>query len=448
MRAQISEGAPAAERDLVNKLAQADDTITKAYRDNPYEAHARFGVGVQPLPPLDFNDPARSGAILAGKVQQQSVIRAGENLPAFSALQPAEARAFQNFMATANGDQVVTAIGQIASLPDEILYQTLKDDTVKGALLGAMRSTDPAKFNAVMGSMETLYQRQPNDFTKLLGDDAMHTLIAWQSSLRYKDPETLTDSLKRAQDPTTIKQREQVQTEALQSLGKFGGSSALTRGELLEKEVAAMDQRGFFGRMIEGAATAPMDQFARDSLMADFASQYAIQYGKTLNHDESVKGAVKALTTKWSRSEANGGKLMLRAPETLYPPINGDAGWISDQAEMQLMQRFGPRTVTGDPGKQNWSYEMVPDRQTEIEASRYDRTKPVGPGNVAPSYNVIVTDNRVTPPKTSTGRMSFDPARPMSEDERRWSEDRSIRRSIAPFGMMPGRALTIPGPRQ
>ena len=80
--------------------------------------------------------------------------------------------------------------------------------------------------------------------------------------------------------------------------------------------------------------------------------------------------------------------VMLRAPESVYPMVNGEHRYLTPQIEGALAERIGaprrqtvPNLAPGAQGSQvtlglgptNWDYRIVSDATTEQEAQRYDR---------------------------------------------------------------------------
>lgn len=441
--ARLQEGGTKFERELKAKLDAADAAITKEFKSDPYGAQYQFGVGTRPLPAINFTDPGQMQAVLAEKVQQQGAIRAGQDLGVFSAFRPDEAESFRNFLSYATSEQVTAAFSALRSLDDEVLFATLSDDKVKDGLRGAMRSTDPGKYTAVMSGIEAIYPRDPAQTTKLIGEDGWHALKTWQSNLRYMDAKTLADERKRAEDPQAAERRK-INTSK---------GEELARKVTPEKVVEAFDDSYIFS----GPKT-PVDPETRDAMMGDYETLSGRRFAETLNADTAHEQTIEHMKTKWRRSPVNGDRLMLRAPETVYPAIEGSHDWLKVQIEAALTEKFGAREITdfiltdeeikGAPLKKlaSWEYALRADRRTETEAQRYDKTKPASETNRAPGYIVLVRDNKksrpewdvVTSEQGAEMRFRFDPAAPKAEADARFGARRERALEVGRQGSMIG----------
>jgi uncharacterized protein (TIGR02594 family) len=422
---KLQEGGDKFARDLKAKLDHSDETIRNEFKRDPYGAQYQFGVGTQPLAALDFKDPAQMQAVLAEKVKQQATIRASQEVGAFSAFRPAEAESFRGFLGTATAEQVAGAFAALRKLDDETLFETLSDKPVADGVRAAMRSTDPAKYTAVMSNVDAIYARGPEQTSKLLGDEGKHDLFTWQSNRRYMDAETLTKDRQRSADPQVSEQQKVAMAKGQE----------LARKKKPADVVAGFDDSfgitpGVIARNVTGTQPlAPVDAETINTLMGDYETVFERRYADTRDPDTAHTQTIDFLKDKWSRSEINGGRLMLRAPERVYPAIDGSYDWMKKQVEDALTQKFGARVpepilseqeLKGGPLQKpaSWDYVLVSDRTTEAEAQRFDKSKPISDTNRAPSYVVVVRNNLLTRPEWNVvtrdggggeSRFSFDP---------------------------------------
>lgn len=423
---RLKDRSSQGESDLGAALRQADTVIQQAYKADPYGAYYRFGQGeaARPTPAVDFANPQIAGAVLGLRVKQQAIIRDEQGLGPFSVLRPAETEQLRGLLATGDARAAAATFGVLNGLPDDVLAATLKDDRIKAGITSAMHSTDQGKVNAVMSNLDVWYRRDPQSFTAQFGAEAWNNLKTWQAVGRYMTPEQFAEYQRKAQDPGMREIRQK----------NVNAAEEEARKKKPEEVVAAMAP--FFSSTLLGTApTVPTNGAVRDLMMADYVTLYGQRFADTLNKDTAHTQAVEALGQKWTRSPLNGSEIMLRAPETVYPQVNGDHAWMTPQLEGALAESIGvPRRATVPslaPGAQgvqvtlglgptNWDYRLVADPTTEQEAQRYDRRLPAGDTNRPPSYQVLVRDNRRQTPKWEPvmgdagqpRRFAFDPDTP------------------------------------
>ncbi len=432
--AELRGGAARFDARLRSALRKADEDITKAYKTDPYGAYYRFSrsEAAQPTPAVDFAQPEMAGQILALRMKQQAVIREEQSIGPFSALRPAEVEAMRGVLASGDAKATAGVFAALNQLPDDVLAATLRDPNVKSGITGAIHTTDPGKFNAVMSALDIWHARDPIEFPKRFGDEAWHSLKDWQANLRYLSPEQLAEERRKALDPQAAEQRKRNLVEG----------QKIARTYTVEQVVAGIGAAwsvtpGFIATNItRSQGLPPVDSGTRDALMGDYETMFERRYAATRNKDQAHEQAVEALRTKWSRSEVNGGQLMLRPPESVYPAIGGDHKWMTPQIERELTAQLGVGRSTigtnvlgGAVGmvgavpvplpvlKSNWDYVLVSDRMTETGAQRYDKALPPGEDNRPPSYQVMIRDNRKQRPQWEplrdgqgqSFRFSFDP---------------------------------------
>jgi hypothetical protein len=382
LAAVAAEGADPVQRRIIDTAVETARKTQESMSTRPYSTAAqRFGT-TSPFP-MVFEDPQA----MAGAVQQrdgiQGVIRNVDGTGPISIFEGEEAEAFRGALSRANPQQVVGMVGALGRLDDETLTATLQDKTVKEAVTSLTRTTDPAKFSASMSALDGLYTRlKPEGFTKLFGTEATHALMTWQSNLRYMDEKTLAAERAQVHDPQVAEVRQKnaqrAETEA--------------RKVPVEDIVKAFDTSwgvtpGFIARNVTGSQPLPPpDGIMRDVLQGDFVTQYARRYVETNGNEEKAKEqAIEIMKTKWKRSEVNGGRLMVRAPEGVYPAVDGSHKWMAPQIEAELTSRFGPRQTAAGPGLGSsgtkWDYALIADAETERDAT----------GGKPPSYQVLIT---------------------------------------------------------
>lgn len=439
-RARMQQVAAETGDPAVRKVVDAaEETIKKVEADmkaRPYSTSAARR-GVNPPMPFNFNDPQAMDAAVQQRAAMDRINREMDGLPAHSVFEGQEGEAFKQAMAQGDAATVAGAFAAFNKLDDDQWAATMSDKAVKDAIAGALRSTDPAKYNATMSALDQAYARAPETFVKNFGENAWNELKNWQTLLRYYDPQKLAETRAKADDPAIAERRRKNIAEGQKIAGK----------KSIDDIVAAFDTSwwvtpGVVARNITGSQPlAPTDAGTRDALMADYQTVFARRYAETLDEDTAHTQTMELLRTKWARSEINGGKLMLRAPETVYPAIDGSHDWMKQQIERDLTDRFGPRVGPRDaseqaevmllPGRvprENWSYSIVPDRRTETEAVS---------GQPA-SYMIVVTNHRTG--KTDVVR---------GEDERplryRWDAGPDIEARRALFDAERRRVFSLGG---
>lgn len=440
INAELQAGTTRFDSKLRAALVKSDQDITAAFRARPYSSFARFGEGeaARATPAIDWKDPNLAAGIIDIRVRQEPIIRDQQGLGPLSALEPAETEALRGVLASGDAKAVGNVFAVMGRLPDHMLNATLADDKVKSAIVSASQAADPAVYSTTMASLDTLYARNPVAFRQTFNDDTWNALATWQSSFRYMTPEQIGRERQRALDPGVMELRKKNQQTA--------ATEARTKNS--ESIVAEVGSGYWFGGLIQRDITAPVappaDPITRDSLMADYADVYSRRFAETLDRQGSHQQAIESLKTKWATSAVNGHRLMLRPPEQLYPTIDGDHDWMKPQLEAAIATRMGglpsrrpvlstvlearragetipvPLPLPGLPGmlrvstRQDFEYALVSDRVTEQEAQSYNRSQPASARNRAPSYQVIIRDNRRATPRWEPmdGRFAFDPDPP------------------------------------
>lgn len=403
-------GLPAVTVDTINTTLKNEfDRQNKAVRESPVDYAIERGA--KPPDQLDFS----SGAALKTGIDQRVAIARGvatdQQVPVATPFRASDRATLAGAIASGDPQRASAAFTALASLPDDILSPALHSTEIKEAVLGAARSADPARYNAAMVFLDQMWAKAPETTKALFTEESIHSLMTWQTNLRYMTPEQLAKDRERTvQDPQVVARRKVNETKGQELarelkyeniVGQFDTSYGFTPGPI--------------ARALGSQPLAPTDQLTRDSLMGDFETLYKRRYADTLDKDVALKQTVDLMKTKWQASAINGGRLMLNAPEQLrgpdgnpiYPAVNGSYSWMTKQLESAIAAEVGkPRTETlpgvegatgGTPitsSAQNWNYTLVPDRQTAAEAQR----------GLPASYNVVVVD-------AATGKSSVLPRR-------------------------------------
>lgn len=431
--ADLKEAAPRFDARLRDAMRNSHKAITAAYKADPYDAfhhYSRSEAAKKPTPAFDFGDPGQMAAVIDLRLKQQSVMRAEEGMGPVSVIRPPEAEALRGALSSGDAKQVGGIFSAFDALPNDVLSATLADPTVKAAVAGVARSTDPFKFNVGMAALDRLRARDPVEFARIFQPDTEHALANWQANLRYMDPKSLAAERQKAEDP---------QVAARRKVNETAGETK-AREYSPDQIVAQFDQSwgvtpGFIARNVTGTQPlAPVDFQTRDALMGDWENTFKRRYSETLDKDVAAKQTTEMLRTKWARSEANEGRLMLRAPEQVYRAVDGSHDWMQPQIEEDIEKRLGvQRQKIG--ARRAWDYSLVTDRETETQSQRYDKHQPASAENHQPTYQVVIRDNRRATPQWTVLtaedgralRFGFDPDTPFdaADAKRRTMRDRN-----------------------
>jgi hypothetical protein len=366
--------------DSVTSTVKAQfDRRVKMVTENPVDYAVENGR--KPPDALNFGNPQ---ALRAGVVERVNIARAvaqDQQVAPGNPFRASETSAISGAITSGKPEAASAALGALSSLPDDMLLPALKNPDIRAAITGAARSPDAARYNAAMTFADGLWQRAPETAKQILGEDTVHALMTWQSNSRFMTPDQIAKERDRAAGDPQLRARQQANESEGRKLAR-----ALDPAEVVKQfDTSWWITPGPIARALGSQPVAPTDAATRDTLMGDYENTFARRYAETLDKDIAAKQTMEILKTKWQRSEVNGGKLMLRAPETTYPAINGSWGWMKDQLETDLSTKLGPRFDTsGGPVRQNWDYSIVSDRRTEAEAQAGQR----------PSYSVVITDKK------------------------------------------------------
>lgn len=344
--------------DLEKTAAATQDKLSK----DPIALGAeRFPERIRIPAPLDLSDPEKALNGLEERVGISRFVGTNYGVSDIPALGTADRTSIANAIATPtpppenkaqNGSisgaesgpsPASVAFEVLTAVPDEFFTATLRSDEIKTAVSGAARSANPEKFTEAMTALDRMWARAPQEVQKVFGEDVIKSLQDWQGALRYHTRDELADRLKRRLDPAVAEQRKSNETAA----------RALLKDRTITNLVDDLDP-GYF---VLGPDV-PVDARTRDAAMADYEALFTERYAETLDQDVAHKQALERMRLYWTRSEVNGGRLSLHAPESVYPAIGGSHTWMRDQILGDITQKLG--TVPDD-------YVVLADRMTESD---------------------------------------------------------------------------------
>lgn len=281
----------------------------------------RFPERIRMPAPFDLT---KRDAAQQGLAERAAIARfVGENYgdATIMALSQADRTQIAGAIAGPDAQQTGVAFDVLASLPDDNFAVTLRSEEIKEAVVGAVKSNDTAKFTAAMMSLDKMWARAPQEFNRIFGEDIVKAVQDWQTKLRYHTAEELSESLRKRDDP-------QVRERQKEFLKQGRGEAAKKK---INDLVDDLDPSWFVW-----GPDAPMDARTRDAALGDYVSLYAERYAETLDKGTAHKQAIERMSLYWKRSELNGGRLTLHAPETVYPAVNGSHGWMKEQITRDL----------------------------------------------------------------------------------------------------------------
>lgn len=418
------------------------DRKRKMAADDPVGLSIENGM-VAPVP-LDLSTPQTATASVMQRVDIARGIAQDQGVAPGNPFRPAETAALAGSITSGDAAPALQALGK---LPDEFLTPALGNPDIKAAVAGAARSRDPRRFNATMGFLDHLWQRQPGAVAALFGEDQIHALMTWQTNTRYLSADEMARELQRqALDPQVRDRMKKNEAEGRTLAGKFSFTDVVKRFDTSWFAAAPGAPE------VTRTGNVVIDGLVRDTMMGDFVNLYARRYAETLDKDKAAEQAVELMKTKWVASRVNGGRLMLNAPETvrgpngkaIYPAVNGSWDWMNKQIGDEIARELkifdaGPSQVGVDElgapiamgtGAKVPEWSLVSDRQTQAE---------VQAGKPA-SYGVVVTDPR-TGQMHVLPRFYFDPTEAVAKGRADFAEQR--RRAMLPnYGIVgPGEDL-------
>lgn len=442
---KLKAGGSKFERELRNKLTDADSRISNAYRDDPYGAAYRYASGVEALPPLDFASEG-VGELLQRKLAQQNQIRADQGLPAFSILRPTEAADVALKLITGPANDAAKIVATLSALPNDAFKATLEDKAMRDALGGMVRSYDPTRLNAGMAALDRYWRVDPVGFKSTFGKETLDRLQTWQSWANTATPADIAERFKRADDPAAAGARQALRAAAETELKNINPA------DVVAAFATSIIPFTGPGEPINLAAVRGVEGAALERLKWEYGLVYADLRESGVPADKAKEKAIERLRTEWGSSVTANGALMRLPPEKYYPQAGGSHDWLRDDLAA-LVQKLRPdQTSTAEkltreaiaraplggvvlpiarPVPTYVARALVADKQTEAEIAA---GKP-------PSYVVVVTNTRtgqdevLSDPATGRTRFAFDPSARLKADEDAFSARRAYRatESLADF---------------
>lgn len=390
-------------------------------------------TGVASVPPLNFDAPDLPAQMRERAATGETVAKHYGVAPVY--LRPDERAQFADALMSPDPQRAINAQVALNEAPPDMQAHMLRGKEIKEAISSAATSPDPARYSSAMTFMDRVWTTRGPEATKaIFGEDSIHSLMTWQSKLRYMSPEALAEERKRGSDDPQVRERRKV--------NEHEGREISRKEHKIDDIVSQFDT---FLRLPGTGPQAPTDPLTRDTLMGDFENVFARRYAETLDKSTALKQSVEMLKTKWAPSPANNNKLMLNGPEKLhgpdgspiYPAINGSWDWMKPQLEVGIATQVGkPMRAKADAtnpyGEKNWDYSLVADRQTQAEAQN---------GKLA-SYQVVVTDAQTGRATVMPKRFIFDPTEPLAKSRAKFETERKARGEMFPgFTFEPSNAV-------
>lgn len=394
-----ADGVRTVDEDRVLKAMEENfQRKVKQVTESPVDYALSMGANVPG--PLNFADPALARAAVAERVNLARGVAQDQGVVPGSPFRAADRQAIAGAIASGDAKQAAVAMDSVFAVPDQMLVPALSPE-IRSAVQGATRSTDVGKYNAAMGFLDKMWARAPETAQKLFGDDAITAMQVWQEKIRYQTSEQIAEDRAKALDPQVRERRKMAVNDGLEIARK------VKPGDI----AAAFDDSWLPFNTPE----MPVHPDTRDALMGDFDNLFSQFYAEVPDKDVAMQKTVERLKTKWGTSQVNGGRLMLNAPERFYPAVDGNHGWMKAELEAGLARQIGKPMTTTEPEvggfTQNWTYELVADRQTSTEAQ----------SGQMPSYQVVVTQDgraNVLPQRVRWNTQAVEQARDRFKSER------------------------------
>ena len=408
----FASGSARLESEVGQFTRQLNQTITTAYKDDPYDAAVRYGKRA-PVPALDFENPQAVAAALQARVKEQEWVKLQQGTGPFSLLRPAEAETLRARLTHGDAAAAAATLTAItAAGNEEAVIATLASAPMKAALSGMILTGDSGRMQAAFSTLDRLWRTNPQQFEATFGEDIYKKLTVWQANLSYRKPEEIADLLRKAEDPQFKTVREKLLKDYTEEANKISDRDLL--GNFSQK---------ILGVTISAAqpATTPIQMGV---FRKEFAGIYASLRADGVDQTTATDRAVKWASQAWGVSAANGNRLMRRPPEHYLPTIDGSHDWVHQEVRSEIERVLGPQfsgvagglrrtngttyvdriadlpTLLNVPRvgvTQNWDYALVADPQTEGEIARFNQWKAANPGKtpplaLSPSYILMVFD--------------------------------------------------------
>jgi hypothetical protein len=393
---------------LLKDLQKRNTAITKGLEENPISTIVQnFPDKLKPPGPLDFS----TAGALAGSIANRAAIAqfgaSNWNTAPLSILDQADIKQVRAALQGPQGGTVLTTMANVLK-PDE-MNKLLDAKEFRDSVVGMQASIDEPKMTASNSVVEKLWRANPALAESSLGAKSIERMQAWQALKDTFEAPELAKMLNRADDPGLAQARKDAVKAANDETEKLSPADMAYR---------LGTGRWLTGRITGNTPDVPLDSNQGAALVNDYRAAYAQLRANGVPADLAAEQATKRLQSTWGISQAAGNRLMKNGPEMspLYPAINGNKDWISDQLKGWVIQRLGPEMTSaqrsiegiGIAGNDSrWTIEgIVSDARTATERNN----------NVAPSYLVAV--------KGANGfvdvlpeRITFDPSKYIAAHE-------------------------------
>lgn len=362
-------------------------------------------------PPLNFGNPEAMKAAVLERQRIANLVRQDQKDSAVGApIAGPDLTAMQQAIKRGDPREVGAIMAGLSVLDETNLRAVLPG--LNDALLVATQHRDPAKYSAIMGTLDGLYRRNPELFNAALNDSLRTRLGDYQALTAYLTPAELTDWLKKDGDVLTQGQRDARNKEAHAEAGKVDVAAEIEKAQ----NGWVLDKVPFARGNVQGAVN--------DRLRAEYAALLETTYARTGSMDEAKKITADVISRRWSYSGTAGG-IIKNAPERFYPQVAGSHGWMREQLERDVRSFLFPapdpggeprdETLVGrtaaraqyglgpQPGTPAGvpvaplHIRVVPTIRTDAEVRAFEEAKKRGvdlPPDQRPGYQVVVKDPR------------------------------------------------------
>jgi hypothetical protein len=416
------------ERKTGEKYLELLGTYQKGWEADPMGQGAAAGLYARPAP-FDTGDP-NAAANWAERGHNANLIRQayeqnGAQRGDIPLITGGNATDFGKQIVSGPSDQVAKTLGAmgIGATPGDF-KATFQQKDIAEAMKTAVNTRDPVRLKAVMGVLDQLRTKFPNEFEPTYGKGVQDKLFAWRSRNGAVPPEQIIEDFQNADDPH-------------EKAGRVGVDKAVDKelGGLTPSDIAfhlgksALDIRNpYTGRepLIgpEGGGGTPLLPRERDwgTLVTDYTELYKAQRELGAEPNKAREAAIAQLRDRWGASVAGNGMLMRDPPEKygkFYPPMGdptkpGAYDWLVKDRDETMTRILGPQMTlkpgaTGEGGPTDYIVhwrvkDILADATTREQAARGDK-----PSYVIHYVDENGNDQTLKDPVTNTRRFTFDP---------------------------------------
>lgn len=301
---------------------------------------------------------------MAKREKAAGVARQLYNTPDVPVFRPAEAEQAAAKLYSSKPEDQQEIVRTLTNLKDDNVMATISTKPIKEALLAGAQSTDYGKASNALAVMANAYHRSPQSFKKEFGDEALKSVQDWEGRLKYSTPDEMRLYQEQKKDPSFASMREKMETKGRELAGKVPA-----------QEILKEFHGNRFNPLGNGPASDPTDPATVSAIQSDYANIYAERYSVLQNEDTAKSQTIERLKQSWAVSEANGGKLMLHAPESVFTTVDGTHKWVKDETHKSLIDAGysnqeadasapalkGPQKMVAKP----WPYVLIADQATE-----------------------------------------------------------------------------------